>query len=171
MIMNTEVMAADAAFLPEMNKVEARDRGLDLESCNTLFRTNERTIAFGVTAEELRSLAFQYLDRYYQVQAVCITISNDGWEVGEEAFAWHRFSKIAEVLYPDGLPEEFVSYIAERDAEMLQLEEDYASHEKSLAARRHADEVVVVGGERRGGPRYDLMSGDDAEFLRNLAKM
>ena len=90
-------------------------------SCASLHQSVEKTMSFEVTTEELRSLAFQYLDRHYELQADCIRAAVGGWEYEEKAFAWHRFEEITDALCPEELADEFVDRIADAEGEMVRL--------------------------------------------------
>lgn len=84
-----------------------------------------RLVDFQPTRDELRTLAYDYLDRHF-VEQLCGAMGYGGsleWRRCE--FTWRRFYSIEEALNPDKRGEEFRAYIAHRWAEVDELSRKY----------------------------------------------
>lgn len=78
-------------------------------------------VDFRPTRAELMTLAWDYLRRYFAVEATFATGNSGSFEIRESAFCWRRFESICEALSPDKPIPEFEEFIAQQSKEIEEI--------------------------------------------------
>jgi len=83
-------------------------------------------VAFEPTKAELKTLAYNYLDRFFAVQSTFAFGCSGSFEIREAPFCWRRFLSIAKALSPGKPIKEFEEEIERRWAEIDEIRREVA---------------------------------------------
>lgn len=101
--------------------------------------TDAELVDFTPTRAELKTLAYHYLERYFDVQAIFAMGQSGSWENREASFASSRFGAICEALSPGQSIKEFEEYIGKQWAEIDELRQEV---EKEMALKENDHGLV-----------------------------